>query len=197
MKRIELMEKLKDYVVFTALDIEKIIGNDRAYAYTYIQRLKKANLIYEIEKGRYTCFKDAFLIASRIIWPSYISGWTALQYYNLTEQLPQTIEIVTPRSRKKRKINFMGVKIEFSRVKPDHFFAYERVTYGKHEIFMAKKEKALLDALFLKHISPTEFKYILKTGEEINIRKLKEYAKKISKLLFIKVKKIMDGKVKT
>lgn len=188
MNRMELVEKLKEYAVFSALDVEKILCKSRQYAYLFIQRLKIGGIIHEIEKGRYTCYTDPFLIASRIVWPSYISGWAALQYHHLTEQLASTIEVATTRSRKQRKIEFMNVRIEFSRLNPLHFFGYEKLEYKNHQIFMANKEKALIDALFLGHISPIEFKEILKINKnKISIRRLKSYSKRISKLFYSKV----------
>ncbi len=193
MKRIEIIQKLGEYPVFSALDMEKILGRTRRYAYLYIQRLKRSNLIYKVEKGRYTCYRDPFLIASRIVWPSYISGWAALQFYHLTEQLPSTIEVVTTRSRKQRKIEFMNVKIEFSRLNIHHFFGYEKIEYRKHQIFIANKEKALLDALFLEHISPSEFREILgENRKRISIRRLRAYAKRISRLFSSKVEKLVS-----
>jgi predicted transcriptional regulator of viral defense system len=187
----ELIQKLKEYAVFSALDVENILGKSRQYAYLFIQRLKMSNLIYEIEKGRYTCHRDPFLIASRIVWPSYMSGWIALQYHHLTEQLPSTIEVVTTRSRKQRKIEFMNVRIEFSIVDPTHFFGYEKIEYKGQSIFIANKEKALLDALFLRHISPNEFKDILKS-KKISIRRLRSYAKRISRLFSSKVETLVS-----
>lgn len=188
----ELIQKLKEYAVFSALDVENILGKNRRYAYLYIQRLKIGNLIYEVEKGRYSCHRDPFLIASRIVWPSYISGWAALQFYHLTEQLPSTIEVVTTRSRKQRKIDFMNIRIEFSIVHPTHFFGYEKIEYKGHSIFIADKEKALLDALFLGHISPTEFKEILERNKRvISVRRLKSYAKKISSLFSSRFERVI------
>ena len=194
MNRFNLVAKLQNYVVFTASDVERITGKTRSYAYLYMQRLKKANIIHEIEKGRYTVYPDPFLIASRIIWPSYISGWAALQFYHLTEQLPNVIEIITTRSRKTRKIKFMNIEIAFSRVRIPHFFGYEKIQYKKFPIFIAKKEKALLDALLLKHISTTEFIEILKNSKKIiSIKKIKNYSRKISNVFYSKIKKMVDS----
>jgi len=192
MKRQEVIEKLKGYAVFSALDVEKIIGKTRGYAYLYIQRLKKTGTIHKVENGRYSAYTDPFLVASRIVWPAYISGWAALKYHHLTEQLPSVIEVITSRSRKHRELEFMNVKIEFSRVKPDYFFGYDKVVYQGVTIFIAEKEKALLDALFLRHISPAEFIEIVKSHKkEVSIRKLKGYAKKINGLSS-KIEKMVD-----
>lgn len=193
MNRLNLLGRLQNYVLFTPVDIERITGNARSYAYLYLQRLKQASLIYEVEKGRYTVHSDPFLIASRVVWPSYMSGWAALQFYHLTEQLPNVIEVVTTRSRKTRRIKFVNIEIAFSRVRTPHFFGYEKIQYKKFPIFIAEKEKALLDALFLKHISPSEFTEILKNNKRrISIKKIKKYSKKISKAFYSKIEKLVN-----
>lgn len=194
MKSRELLLKLRNYVVFTASDIEKITGKSRHYAYLWLQRLKKSDLAYEIEKGRYTVHTDSFLVASRIVWPSYVSGWAALQFHHLTEQLPNVIEVVTTRSRKRRKISFMGVEIEFSRVREPHFFGYEKIDYKRCSIFLADKEKAMLDGMLLKHLSPSEFADILKKNRKsISTARLKKYSKGMSKNFSSKIKKLVNG----
>lgn len=190
----ELLARLREYAVFSALDIERITGKNRHYAYLWIQRLKNARLIHEVEKGRYTCHTDPFLIASRIVWPAYISGWAALQFYHLTEQLPTTIEVMTTRPRKQRMLEFRNVKIEFSRLSTAHFFGYEKIVYRKIPIFIGGKEKALLDALLLKHLSHPEFTDILKKNKRrISIRRLKAYARNISKPFSSKINRLVAG----
>jgi predicted transcriptional regulator of viral defense system len=180
MKSRDLLVKLQDYTVFSAADIEKITGKNRQYVYLHMQRLKTAGLIFEIEKGKYSIQTDPFLVASRIVWPSYISGWAASQFYQLTEQLPNVIEVMTTRSRKNRQITFRGVGIEFSRLKKSNFFGYDKIRYKKHSIFIADKEKTLLDILFLGHISPSEFSEVVKSNHKrLSIRKLFSYARKM------------------
>lgn len=194
MKTGELLVKLGERVVFSPMDVEALIGKKRNYAYLLLQRLERAGLIYRIEKGRYTCHKDSLLVASRIVWPSYISCWAALQHHHLTEQMPSVIEVITSRSRKKRKTNFMNVTIEFSRFAVPHFFGYDKIFYKNFSILIATKEKALLDAFFLKRLSPTEFKEIVKNNKKkISISKLKKYAKKFSKTFFSKIKKMVEN----
>ena len=189
MDRIKILQKLSRYVVFDNRVVENIVKKEREYVYLVIYRLKKAGLIRQIEKGKYTIHNDAFLIASRIVWPSYISCWTALQYYNLTEQLPNVIDIITTRARKRRILKFGKVSIRFIKFRNNNFFGFRKVQYNGFEIFLAEKEKALLDALFLRKIPLKEFSKIIKTTRnKINIRKIRSYAKKMDKKLYMRVK---------
>lgn len=175
-----LMDRLSVYPVFTVRDIASLLNKSRAYAYLVAYRLKKKKILYEIEKGKYTFEEDPFMIASWVIWPSYISCWAALQYYKLTEQLPFTIHVMTTRKRKKKIIVYGNAKIEFIKIKADSFGGFQRLMYHTKEIFIAEKEKAIIDALAAKKMSLSEAHDILKNNRRmISKRRLFAYARHI------------------
>ena len=172
-----IRKALRDYPVFTVRDLASLLHKKNNYAYLQAYRWKKEKLIYEIEKGKYTLEEDPFLVSSWIVWPSYLSGWAALHYYHLTEQLPFTIQVITSRRRKKRVLNYGNAKIEFTTVKSTFFFGFQRVIYQQHEIFIAEKEKALIDALAARKMSLAESIEIIENNKrKINRRKLFSYA---------------------
>ncbi len=187
MKKIELLKELEKYPVFNIKKIRDISGKDSNYAKLLVYRLKKDNLIYEIEKNKYTLQNDIFVIASRLIWPSYISLWSALNYNKLTEQIPQVISIITIKRRKNRNIIFNNVKIEFIKVKPKYFFGYKKERLGDFDIFIAEKEKAILDSILLRKVSVSEIYEIIKGHiQEININILISYLIKLKNKALIK-----------
>lgn len=174
---------LQNYPVFTVRDLASLLNKNRNYAYLQAYRWKKKKLIYEIEKGKYTLEKDPFLIASWIVWPSYISGWAALHYYHVTEQLPFTIQVITTRKRNKRIIKYGNAKIEFSTVQSSFLKGFTKILYQQKEIFIAEKEKALIDALATKRMSLAEGIEIIKNNKRnINHKKLFSYTKHIKGL---------------
>ncbi|MEK6938817.1 MAG: hypothetical protein AABX04_07290 [Nanoarchaeota archaeon] len=174
---------LRDYPVFTVRDLASLLNKKRDYAYLQAFRWKKEKLIHEIEKGKYTLEDDPFLISSWIVWPSYISGWAALHYYHLTEQLPFTIQVITTRKRNKKVINYGNAKLEFTTVKSSFLKGFKQIMYQQHEIFIAEKEKALIDAVATRKMSLAESIEIIKNNKrEINRTKLFFYAKQIKGL---------------
>ena len=184
-----LLAALKRYPVFTVRDIANVLNKQRDYAYTVAYRLKKAGAIHEIEKGKYTLEEDSFLIASWITWPSYISSWAALNYHKLTEQLPFIIHVITTRKRKNKIVIYGNSRITFIKIKKNAFFGFERVIYQNKEIFIAEKEKALVDAIATKKMSLGEAVDIIKNNvRKINKTKLFSYAK-ITKGLVKKLKR--------
>ena len=173
MKTLETLEKIKKQVVFTS----KLLNiPNNYYANLYLYRLKKKHLIERIEKNLYTVCKDPFIIASRIVWPSYISCWSGLNFYKLTEQIPHAIFVITPYY--KRAINFQNTPIIFITTKSKNFFGYKKVNYQGFEIFIADKEKSIIDSALFKKASFSELKEIIENNiKEINFGRFIRYIK--------------------
>jgi len=187
MKQEEIVKNLEKYPVFDLKIVREIIEKDSDYAKLVVHRLKKNKLISEIEKGRYSTNREPIVIASNIIWPSYISCWSALRYHNITEQLPQIISVMTTRKRKKKEVSLYGTKIVFTRIKPKYLFGYERKRYQNFNIFIANKEKALIDSALLKKISFSEICDIMRVNiKSVDIDLLVKYLLRIKNKTLIK-----------
>jgi len=115
MKTFDFIETLKRFEkpVFTTTDIAKIINKNKNYTRLYLHRLKKREVIREIEKGKYA-LRDThpFVLASNLIFPSYISFLTALSYYGFTTQIPRVIFLVA--SKTKKEIKFDNYSFKFA-----------------------------------------------------------------------------------
>jgi len=181
MNKIKLLKTLKTYPLFTFNDFIRIIRKNREYASTLLYRLRKEDLIYKIERGKYTLHDDPLIFASYIQIPSYISFWTASRFYDFTEQLPRDITIAS--AKPKREINFLGTKIKFIKMK--NFFGYKKERYMNFNIFIAEKEKVVIDCLLTKSVPLDEVVKAIKT-KELSINKLVKYAIKIKNKALIK-----------
>lgn len=187
MKKIKLMQELGKYAIFNLKKVKEIINKNSEYAKIVVYRLKKDNLIFKIEKNKYSMHNNPFIIASNILWPSYISCWSALRYYNLTEQLTENLFVLTTKARKKKKIEFGNNNIIFIKLSPKYFFGYKKEIYNGFEIFIADKEKALIDSCLLRKSSLSEISYMIKTNKkEIDFNLLVEYIVKAKNKALIK-----------
>ncbi|MEK6914999.1 MAG: hypothetical protein AABW89_00460 [Nanoarchaeota archaeon] len=181
MKKIELLRVLEKYPLFTFNEFVKITGKSIKYSRTYIYRLKKDKLIFEIEKGKYTLKDNPLIFASFITAPSYISFWTALRFYNVTDQLPNEIMVASKRSKK--EITFLNAKIKFYKVK--YLWGYRKIRYNNFDIFIAELEKSIIDSVASGLVPLSEIVDVL-INEEINTLKLKEFAIKTGSKSLIK-----------
>ncbi len=188
MKKIELIRMLEKYPLFTFNEFVRITGKSSEYARTYLYRLKKEGLVFSVERGKYTVFDDAMLFSSYISVPSYISFWTGLVFHNMTEQLP--VEITVAVAKSKENIVFKGTKVRFFKTK--QIWGYRKYRYRGFDIFVAEKEKCIIDSLLLKNVPFDEIVKSIRT-KEFDADKLSEYAVKTgNKSLMKRVGYIMD-----
>jgi predicted transcriptional regulator of viral defense system len=173
---IDLLESLGRYPVFDAAQFASSAGLEPGSAKVRLFRMKKKGRIVEIHRNSYTVFRDPLIVASRIVWPSYISLWYALSHHGLTSQVPHGIAVVTTRGTFRKKLDFLGTTITFIRVPPSYFYGYDRIIVGGHEVFMAYPEKAIVDAIHLKMISASEVFEMIRDNEPgLDIKRLIEF----------------------
>lgn len=150
MQFFDLKTQLRDFVVFSVKDIEKI---DFSF---HKQRLSEWQEMGYIEKVRqsFYIFSDLpsneqtlFLIANNIYHPSYISLEMAFSLYHLIPESVYTITSVT--SRKTNNFQTSRGNFSYRHIKPNLMFGYELREYGKHRFAVAEIEKAVLDYLYL------------------------------------------------
>lgn len=176
MEALKVLKRLEEYPTFDITTIANIIGKDETYAKVYLNRLKNRGIVQQLQRNVYTVQDDPLIIASRIIWPSYISLWAALRYHNFTEQTPNKISVVTTRTKSRGSISIKNTMIIFERVQPLYFFGFSKIRIKDFEIFMAEPEKALIDSVLLKRISVAEVYSMLKENRKnISSEKITDY----------------------
>jgi predicted transcriptional regulator of viral defense system len=176
MEILQIVKKLEEYPTFNVDTFANIIDNDKTYAKVSLNRLKNRGIIKQIQRNVYTIQEDPLIIASRIIWPSYISLWAAFRHHNLTEQIPSKISVMTARSKSRKNIQMMNTTIIFEKIRPSWFFGFSKINIQDFEVFMAEPEKALIDAVLLKKISTAEIYFILKENiKNISTIKIVDY----------------------
>jgi predicted transcriptional regulator of viral defense system len=152
---VEVLRKLPTPLFRTA-DAAQLVSDDNMFLYRvsrsgYAKKICNGvywNLLFHPEPPKVeqvTCFARQ---------PSYISCEWALNYHGLLLQVPRVCTAVTlhPGSGKRNRILYEGYLIEYSRLKPTLYLPGEIL--AQDGILMATAEKALLDAVYLRHQIP-------------------------------------------
>jgi len=158
-----LLEELKSLPYFSKERICQLGKNEKSYNLkdstlnTYISRFLKDKEIIPLKRGLYvsTHFYNSnknnlsysFFLANIIKKPSYISSWTALQYYNLATEIIHTTISVTPKVTRTYKTK-IGT-FSYQSLKKDLFSNFSLIK-DKFEFFIAPPSKALFDLLYFK-----------------------------------------------
>ena len=155
-----LLEQLKSLPHFSKdslYQLGKQLGLADASVDTYVSRFLKHKEILQLKRGAYVSsdffnknkgdISYSFYLANIIRTPSYVSSWSALQFYNLTTEAIYSITSVTPkvtRTHKTKAGNFT-----YQSIKEVLFsdFSLVKVTF---DFFIASPSKALFDLLYFK-----------------------------------------------
>lgn len=174
---IKELEKLK-FPVFTLLDLTKLLNKDENYVKVFIHRLTNKKLL-RIEKNKYALKgTNPFLIATNLLFPSYLSFISAYSYYNLTTQLPRIYYVVTP--KQKKEVRYGENLIKFVKFKSSRFFGFKKELLEGKFMFVAEIEKAIVDSLYLpRYCSVSETFSVLKNAE-LDEEKLLKYADRMN-----------------
>lgn len=137
--------KLKEnnLFLFRIRDLELILGVSKMKAYNIVKALKKKRAIEK--HGIYLALKgvDELIVGTRLVHPSYISFWSALNYYGFSDNTPKKIFIASAKYSKEID-NFKYITLSKKR-----FFGYTLIK----DMVIAEKEKAIIDSLLFPKYS--------------------------------------------
>lgn len=130
---------------------------DSAAARSALSRMEQGGWLKRIERGLYMLVplsagpqrmwtENALVIASHLLRPGAIAYWSALHYWNLTEQIPRTVFVQSPRRKSKREMTVLGVHYQFVTIQEPRFFGLVEQTVDQHTITVTNREKTLVDA---------------------------------------------------
>lgn len=176
-----------DFFYFTVKDFASFFNLSLSKANKIIRNLTEKEFLIRVEKGKYLLvgfekekiLSNPFFIATKIVYPSYVSYFTVLNFYGFTEQVPRTVFLAT--TKKKKSIEFNGMNFKYVKIKPEKFFGYIKQRVGDLDVLIADKEKSIIDSLDqmdygggIMEIS----KSLYNAMDEINLERLIDYAVK-------------------
>ena len=140
--------------VFTVEDARTILGDSAGVAEA-LHRLVRKGWLHRLERGLYLVVpleagperswtESALVIAPHLIQPAALAYWTALHYWNFTEQIPQVTQIQT--TGRKQAIEILGMRFQFVTVSEARFFGIIQRSLGDKFFSITDREKTLLDA---------------------------------------------------
>ena len=123
-----------------------------------LARLVNKGWLERIERGKYlivpleagpdrTWTEDAHVIAGHLVSPAMVSHWSALDYWNLTGQIPRITYVQTTARKESRSPRVLGMRFRIVRVKARKFFGAHRYRAGEYQIEVTNLEKTIVDCL--------------------------------------------------
>ncbi len=184
--------------IFTMRDIISELDCSYDYAKNIAKVLAKKKWTINLKRGTYLIVplsagvdakytEHEFIIASHLVSPYYIGYWSALNFYNMTEQTPLTVFIATTKRAKSRTI--MDVRYRFITLDKKKFFGFSSISLGSDRVNISDREKTIADALdhpeYCGGMAEVA-KCISNARDSISIEKVLEYAQRMGNSTIIK-----------
>ena len=139
---------------FEGAEFSRVLGLDRERAYKALGRLVTSGYLERVGRGSYVvvdltegALAEPFSLGTRLVTPSYVSFWSALDVLGWTEQMPRQALLAT--TKRSRRTRIGAFSLRFVRLAPSRFFGYVRTGRGSWAYPIAEPEKAILDCMYL------------------------------------------------
>lgn len=175
-------------------DVQEILAVSREEASHILWRLAKRGWIKKLKDGLYRVVplessdasmtdENPWIIANTLFFPCYIGGWTAANFWGLTEQLFLKTWVMTTNPVHKKKKSIAQHDFVLRQIKGAYLFGLKSEWIENNKVFISDPHKTLLDFLSF----PSD--YTAQTMVEIfesylqselkNVHTLTQYAQKI------------------
>jgi predicted transcriptional regulator of viral defense system len=91
--------------------------------------------------------EDAWVVADLVFSPCYIGGWSACEYWDLTEQLFRTMLVVTAKRVRERDLEIQGLPFHVTVRSRDALFGTTEVWRGRTRVTVSDPSRTLVDVL--------------------------------------------------
>lgn len=158
--RYRKLQKLKNKICFNVEDASEAFGIKPRSAVVLCSRYSRQGLFIRLKKNFYVLAQEwdgfgrrEFLrIANILQVPSYISFMTALSYYELTTQVQRNF-FESACLKRSAEIGAVDTAFRFYKLKKAYYFDFLK----KDGVFIATKEKAFVDTLYLSSLGKYRF----------------------------------------
>ena len=155
-----------------------------------LSHLVQKGWLERIERGKYLVVpleagpnrewsENPLLIANILAKPAVIAYWSAIRYWNWTEQLPRITYVQTTQRKNTYRKNILGTQFEIVTVPNTKFFGNSKRWEGDSTFWVTDGEKTLIDCAsdIQRSGSFEEFaKAVNNSAQEIDFAKLDDYA---------------------
>lgn len=154
----KLYAKEKDTVTVT--DIMDIHPCKKSIANLIINKLVKKGWLQQLKHGIHTLIpvssnttspiiENSWAIGMDLFKPAFISGWSAAEYWGLTEQIFNTITIISAKKQRNNDQVIGNVNYKIRVIKKDKFFGIKTVWIDNKKIDIASPHRLIIDILDL------------------------------------------------
>ncbi len=145
----------------TTINVEDIVaklGLNRPLANKILSRLEKKGWLQRTKRGIYifvpidsstpdTIPEDPWALAMDLFKPCYISGWSAAEYWELTEQIFNTTVVYTVQSQRKGIQKIANITYRTHQIPAKELFGTKKIWRNDVPVIIADLHRTIIDIL--------------------------------------------------
>ncbi|MEW8664746.1 MAG: type IV toxin-antitoxin system AbiEi family antitoxin domain-containing protein [Candidatus Thiodiazotropha sp.] len=139
-------------------EASKILDMPGSGAAKLLSRWAKKGWLARVRRGLYVSIplesrtadvplEDAWIVADKLFGPCYIGGWSAAEYWDLTEQIFRTLIVVTTQRPRDRKPTIRGTSFWLKTAPDSAMFGLKAVWRGPVKVNVSDATRTILDLL--------------------------------------------------
>lgn len=144
--------------VVTADDVLCHLDMSRKAVNLTLSRLARKAWLRRLRRGAYTLVslssrsgrqvvEEPLATAMALFSPCYISGWTAAEHWDLTEQISNTVVVYSANPQRRSEQHVGGVKYRIRRIPQENIFGTTKMWSGTVAVEMATAHRTVIDVL--------------------------------------------------
>jgi predicted transcriptional regulator of viral defense system len=145
-------------VTITGQDVAKAFDLARPLANKILLRLERKGWLQRGKRGAYvfvplssltpeTMPEDPWALAMEFFAPCYISGFTAAEYWELTEQIFNTVVVYSSRPQRRTTQKLADVAFRIHRIAGSDLFGTKKIWRNNIPVLIADPHRTLIDVL--------------------------------------------------
>jgi len=175
-------------------DAMKALNSDRVHTAKLLAGWHKQGVIRRVAHGLYVpispsalgqtqVLEDPWVLVPKLYEPGYIGGWSALEYWELTEQLFRSICVLTNKRTPYGEARYQGVNFYIKYIPEKRLFGTKTIWRGSVKVQISDPYKTVLDIIDdptlgagLQHVMDCLSEFKRKHDKKIDRDQLLDYA---------------------
>lgn len=188
--------------VLTVESTARILTIDTDAAAKTLARWNKSGWLSRVKRGVYvpvpiesinneSALEDAWIVIPELFGPAYVGGWSAAEYWDLTEQIFRDICVFTSRTVPRRHQTFHNVPFVVTHIAENLMFGTKTVWIREKKLLVSDASRTVVDMLAspwvgggIEHAVDCFQQYI--KSSQFQVLQLVEYAERLSNAAIFK-----------
>ncbi len=89
---------------------------------------------------------EPWVIAKSLFSPCYVGGWSAAEHWDFTEQIFNSVMVLTTKRNNNLEMNLKGVTFKLKVIKPERLFGIKSIWIEHHKVEVSDPTKTIIDS---------------------------------------------------